>query len=75
MSDYFTYFSINKDNGFISNVSRVELNTTCINDAPVAVNDIASTSRNTAVSLSITDNDYDVDNDVLTVTGLTTITG
>ncbi len=42
-----------------------------VNDAPVAVDDSASTPPDTAVVINVLDNDTDVENDTLTVTGVT----
>ncbi|MCG3159248.1 MAG: hypothetical protein JMDDDDMK_00234 [Acidobacteria bacterium] len=41
------------------------------NSAPDAVNDVATTTEDTAVIISALDNDTDVDGDTLTVTGIT----
>ncbi len=44
-----------------------------VNDAPIAVNDEASTDENTPVEVDLTANDTDVDWDELTVTSLWTV--
>lgn len=46
-----------------------------VNDQPIAVNDIASTSEEIAVNIDVLSNDTDVDNDALTVTNPTAING
>lgn len=43
------------------------LTVTPVNDAPVAVNDIASTAENTAVIIEVLDNDTDIEGDTLTI--------
>mmetsp|Transcript_18046 Transcript_18046/g.27773 ORF Transcript_18046/g.27773 Transcript_18046/m.27773 type:complete len:2134 (-) Transcript_18046:3505-9906(-) len=40
-----------------------------VNDAPDAVNDVAETDEDTAVTIDVLDNDTDVDGDDLTITG------
>ncbi|MBY4678564.1 Ig-like domain-containing protein [Marinobacterium arenosum] len=45
------------------------------NNAPVAVNDSASTSAGTAVSIPVLANDYDADGDSLTITGTSGVYG
>jgi large repetitive protein len=42
-----------------------------INDAPVAVNDVVSTAKNTAITIAVRNNDTDADGDTLTVTSVT----
>ena len=50
---------------------------TCVNDAPVAVNDTASTNRNVTVVVAVLFNDTDVDhsNGLLAVTGVSSVSG
>ena len=53
---------------------------TCVNDAPVAVDDTASTNRNVTVTVSVLANDTDVDSGTalggtLSVTGLVSVSG
>lgn len=51
-----------KDNlGATSNTATVSITVTPVNDPPAAVNDTATTPENTAVTLSVTANDADVD--------------
>jgi uncharacterized repeat protein (TIGR01451 family) len=45
-----------------------------MNDAPVAVDDVAQTLEDTPVVIAVLDNDIDVDDDILTVTAVTTPT-
>lgn len=54
-----------------TDVGRVTINVTNVNDAPVAVNDTLSTNEDTAKSLNVTANDSDVDNDALSIQSFT----
>jgi len=55
-----------------SNVATISIIVTASNDAPIAVNDSASTVQDTPVTVPILANDSDVDGDALTVTAVTT---
>ena len=62
-----------------SNIASVTITVVCINDAPVAVNDTASTNRNVSVSIDVVANDTDADSGTalsgyLSVTGVVNIT-
>jgi sorbitol-specific phosphotransferase system component IIBC len=57
-----------------SDTATVSLTINPVNDAPVAVNDAAATDEDTAVTIDILANDFDVDGDTLTVTAVTTPT-
>ncbi|MHA3775299.1 Ig-like domain-containing protein [Verrucomicrobiota bacterium sgz303538] len=48
--------------------AKVTVTVTPVNDAPVAADDTASTSEDTAKTIAVLGNDMDVDNDPLTVT-------
>lgn len=63
--------------GATSNLATVSFTVTCVNDAPVAVNDSASTNRNVNVQIPVLANDTDIDHTLaqLSVTGVTSITG
>lgn len=54
-------------NGLTSNVALVGVNVAPVNDAPVAADDLATTSSTMAVDIPVLVNDTDVDGDVLTV--------
>ncbi len=43
----------------------------CVNDPPIAVDDVANTGEGDPVPVDVTDNDTDVDGDILTVTNAT----
>ncbi len=58
-TDSFTYTA--SDGAAVSNVATVTITVTGVNDAPVAVNDTASTPEETAVSGTVLGNDTDVD--------------
>src|SRR5205807_574913 len=63
-------YSITDGNG--GNASALAIVTvTPVNDAPVAVNDTASTLKNTAIDVNVLANDSDVEGDALTVTAAT----
>ncbi len=59
-------YSIEDGNGGTDTAIH-EVNVTPVNDAPVAVDDIASTQEDTAVVIDLIDNDFDVDGDDLTI--------
>jgi Ca2+-binding RTX toxin-like protein len=46
-----------------------------VNQSPVAVNDSATTTTNTAVAINVLTNDSDTNNDPLTITGVSNLTG
>src|SRR6185295_19751280 len=58
-TDTFTYTA--SDGTAASNVATVTITVTGVNDAPLAVNDAAATSEDTAVSGNVLTNDTDVD--------------
>lgn len=55
--------------------ATVSINVTPVNDPPVAVNDTASTPKNTAVEINVRANDSDPEAGGLTVSAVTTSTG
>jgi VCBS repeat-containing protein len=63
-ADGFTY-QVN-DGDVDSNVASVTIEVTCVNDAPVAVDDVNATAEDTPVSGSVAANDTDADNATLT---------
>jgi alpha-tubulin suppressor-like RCC1 family protein len=54
-----------------SATGSIELTVTCVNDAPVAADDVASTPEGQTVHAHVLTNDVDVDGDLLTITGAT----
>ena len=60
-------YTITDGNGGIDD-SRVFVTVTNVNDAPVAVDDMAATEEETPVTIAVLDNDSDPDADPLTVT-------
>ena len=54
-----------------SATGQLELTVTCVNDAPVALNDVDSTLEDTTVHVHVLTNDSDVDGDTLTITSAT----
>ncbi|HJQ31529.1 MAG TPA: tandem-95 repeat protein [Pyrinomonadaceae bacterium] len=68
-NDSFT-FNVTQ-NGRTSRTATVTLLVTDVNDAPVAVDDSATTNEDTPVSVSVLGNDSDVDGDTLSVSAVT----
>jgi predicted extracellular nuclease len=68
-ADSFTYTISDGDGGTAT--ATVNITITPVNDPPVAVNDLATTRRNTAVLIDVLNNDFDVDNDSLSITAVT----
>ncbi|SDS30716.1 tandem-95 repeat protein [Christiangramia echinicola] len=66
-SDSFTY-TIEDNDGAVSNIATVTVNVGAVNDAPIANDDTANTSEDTEVTVAVLDNDSDLDGDILTVT-------
>jgi hypothetical protein len=61
---------------FSTATDGANMNVAAVNDAPVAVDDSYTMTRNASTtSMSVLDNDTDVDNDTLTITGVTPDTG
>ena len=67
-TDIFTYKA--NDGATDSNKAIVKITVTPVNDAPVAVNDSASTVEGVAIILDVLTNDMDVDQDQLVVTNI-----
>ena len=64
-TDSFTY---TVSDGVLTNTATVNVVVSPVNDAPVAVNDSASTTENNAVTIDVLSNDSDIDGDTLSVT-------
>jgi hypothetical protein len=58
------------DGGATSGTATVTIAVTPVNDAPAAVDDAATTDKNTEVVIAVLANDGDVDGDPLSVTGV-----
>jgi len=69
-TDSFEYTITDGNGGFDTAIVTVTIGGT--NDAPVAVDDAASTEEDTPVIIAVLDNDSDPDNDPLTITETTT---
>ncbi|MFM8658827.1 MAG: Ig-like domain-containing protein, partial [Candidatus Nitrosotenuis sp.] len=54
-------YTVNDNIGATSNVATVSITVTPVNDAPVAVNDIASTNEDAPVTINVLANDTDVE--------------
>jgi subtilisin family serine protease len=52
-----------------TDTSPVKVRVAAVNDPPVAVDDVATTSEDQAVDIAVVTNDTDIENDVLAVTG------
>jgi len=68
-SDSFTY-TISDGNGG-TDTATVNVSVNAINDAPVAQDDSVSTNEDTAITVSVLDNDSDVDLDTLSISATT----
>jgi hypothetical protein len=62
-TDSFTY-TVEDENGEISNIARVDVTVNPVNDIPVAQNDTATTEENTSVVINVLDNDSDAENEI-----------
>ena len=61
----FTFdYSVQDDQGQVSNTATVSVTIAAVNDAPVAVNDAGNTTEQTPVSFNVTANDTDIDGTV-----------
>src|SRR5207302_1009434 len=63
-------YTISDGNGG-TNSALITVTVSAVNDAPVAVDDNASTAEDVPVTISALDNDSDVDGDSLTITSVT----
>jgi gliding motility-associated-like protein len=54
-------YTVNDNDGATSNVATITITVNAVNDAPVAVNDAATTAEETLVTISVLDNDTDAD--------------
>jgi|GEM_PF-265352 len=68
-ADSFTY-TVSDGNGGTA-TATVNVTVTPVNDAPMANNDTATTTEDTAVTVNVLANDSDVDGDTLTVSAVT----
>ena len=68
-ADSFSY-TIGDGNGGTA-TATVSVTVTAANDAPVAVNDAATTAEDTAATITVLTNDTDLDGDTLSVTSVT----
>ncbi|MEP6340822.1 Ig-like domain-containing protein, partial [Parasphingorhabdus sp.] len=72
-SDTITYVISDGQGG--TAMATVDVTVNPVNDAPVAVDDVAATPEDTPITLNVLGNDSDVDGDPLTVTGATSPDG
>ena len=68
-SDSFDYYISDGNGG--KDTATVTVNISAVNDAPVAVNDTVATDEDTAIEISVLNNDSDVDGDALSVSSVT----
>ena len=73
-SDSFIY-TVNDNEGGISNTALVNITVIATNDAPVAVNDSASVNEDSSTNIDVLANDSDSDGDTLTVTSAAAVNG
>jgi gliding motility-associated-like protein len=57
-------YRVNDNNGSVSNLATLSVTITSVNDVPLAVNDIASTTEDIPVSFTVTTNDSDADGSI-----------
>ena len=67
-SDSFTY---ELSDGALTDTGTVSVTVLAVNDAPVAVDDVATTAEDTPVNVDVLSNDTDADGDSLTVASVT----
>ena len=63
-------YSVNDDLGLTSNEARIHITVNSVNDAPVAVDDTASTQEESAVAIAVVNNDTDSDGTIDTTSVL-----
>ncbi len=69
------FFTFKVSDGFLgSNTATVSITVNAVNDAPVAVNDVASASKNGVKLIPVLANDSDVDGDTLSIASVTATT-
>ncbi|MEO9966458.1 MAG: PKD domain-containing protein [Reichenbachiella sp.] len=64
-------YTIEDNEGALSNVASIGITISPVQDPPVAIDDTATTAEDTPVTISPLSNDFDVDDDVLTITSAT----
>jgi hypothetical protein len=69
-TDSFTYTIADGHGG--ASTATVTVTVTAVNDAPVAVNDVATVAEDATVAINVTANDLDVDGDVLGIIAVST---
>lgn len=67
-------FGYTIDDGLVTDSAVVTITVTPDNDNPTAVDDEATTSEDTAVTITVLSNDGDIDGDPITITAVTTPT-
>ena len=73
-SDSFIY-TVNDNEGGISNTALVNITVIAANDAPVALNDSVSVNEDSSTNIDVLANDSDSDGDTLTVTSAAAVNG
>ena len=71
--DSFTYQVISGTG--LTNTANVNISVTPLNDAPVAVNDLATTNEDTQITVDVLANDTDSEGDVLTIISVSLANG
>ena len=54
-------YTVNDQSGICSNTASIRINVISVNDAPIAMNDVASTIQGTSITHGVTNNDSDSD--------------
>ena len=54
-------YTVNDQSGICSNSASIQINVSSVNDAPLAINDVANTTMSTPISHGVTNNDRDPD--------------
>ena len=60
-----------EETGGYTSTAAINITVTPVNDAPQAIDDVVTTTRESPVTLAVLANDIDVDGDILTVITLT----
>ena len=66
--DLFTYVV---SDGILTDTATVSVTVTTVNDGPLAIDDSVATPENSAVKIDLTNNDFDIDGDILFVDSVT----
>ncbi len=68
------HFQVEVSDGTLSQIMNIALTIESVNDAPIARDDSAETYDNTALTIDVLSNDTDVDNDIISLTSVSSAT-